>query len=81
MYDIFYGLKKYLSLAFSKCERNEEYCKEWLIWFSGKQGTLLLRDLFKKVDCDYWSDIYNGNIVDTLDSLQHEIVKEFNKYN
>jgi hypothetical protein len=69
----FYGLKKCLSLAFEKCSKDYEYCDNWLKWLNNKDSTLLLRELFNKVGCNYWENIYNGNVIDKLDSLQCEI--------
>ena len=71
--DEFYGLKKYLRLAFEKCSKDYDYCEKWLTWLNGKESTLLLRELFKSIGCDYWADIYNGNVIDRLDSLQCRI--------
>lgn len=74
--DIYYHLKKLIEIAFEKCSENEDYCNNWLLWFENKKSTLLLRDLFLEINCNYCDNLINGNAIDRLDSLQFEIVKK-----
>ena len=74
--DIYFHLKKSILKAFSKCEKNKSYCDDWLAWFKNKKSTIHLRELLKKVSCDYWENLINSNAIDTLDALQDEIINK-----
>ena len=71
--DSYYHLKKYIEIAFERCSTNEAYCNEWLFWFKKKESTLLLREMFDFIGCNYWKNLINANAIDWLDSLQCEI--------
>lgn len=72
--DIYYHIKKFLEIAFEKCSTDEVYCNKWVLWFEHKKSTLLLRDLFLEINCNYWENLINGNAIDRLDSLQNQII-------
>ena len=70
--DIYYHLKRFLNVAFEKCYRNTDYCEKWLKWFKNR-STILLRDLFSEIKCNYFENLINGNAIDTLDSLNFKL--------
>lgn len=77
--DSYYHLKKYLEIAFERCSTNETYCNDWFMWFKNYGSTLLLRNLFDFIGCNYWKNLINSNSIDWLDSLQSKIINEINK--
>lgn len=70
----YYTLKKFMQIAFEKCSRNSDYCNGWVIWFTGKRSTIFLRALMNEVGCNYWNSLLESNAIDTLDSIQYQLL-------